>query len=127
MMEALEISMADNQTTAMENPLTGSLSSGPVLTIDYALYEKYLEGADLSDVQKQEFLDALWSIIVGFVDLGFGVHPLQQIPSDTCGQEVDLTSLMASDVVASSKGKSLKQFEKAADRQTGNRAENIDL
>lgn len=127
MMEALEISMDDNQTTALENPLSESVPSRPVLTIDYALYEEHLEGADLSDVQKQEFLDALWSIIVGFVDLGFGVHPLQQIPSDTCGQEVDLTSLMASDVISSSKGKSLKQFEKAADRHTGNRAGNIDL
>ncbi len=127
MMKALEIVMNDKPTTAMENLPAGSMSSRPVLSIDYALYEEYLEGADLSDVQKQEFLDALWSIIVGFVDLGFGVHPLQQIPSGTCGQEVDLTSLMASDVVSSAKGKSLKQFEKAADRQSGNRAGNIDL
>lgn len=48
------------------------------LTIDYALYEDYLENSDLSEREKQEFLDALWSIIVNFVDLGFGVHPLQQ-------------------------------------------------
>lgn len=54
------------------------------LTIDYALYEQYLENADLTEEQKREFLDTLWNIIVNFVDLGFGVHPLQQVtkPND---------------------------------------------
>lgn len=49
------------------------------LTIDYELYAQYLESTDLSDDQKREFLDTLWNIIVNFVDLGFGVHPLQQV------------------------------------------------
>ncbi len=48
------------------------------INIDYACYKYYLENSELSDAQKREFLDTLWSIIVGFVDLGFGVHPLQQ-------------------------------------------------
>ncbi|KAA8607296.1 hypothetical protein, partial [Salipiger aestuarii] len=26
---------------------------------------------------------ALWSIIVGFIDLGFGIHPLQEV----CGKD----------------------------------------
>ena len=55
------------------------LTSYKTLTIDYALYEHLLETSDLSDQQKREFLDTLWNIIVNFVDLGFGVHPLQQI------------------------------------------------
>ncbi len=50
----------------------------PSLTIDYELYWHYLDNSDLTDEQKREFLDALWSIIVSFVDLGFAVHPLQQ-------------------------------------------------
>ena len=103
-----------------------NLPAKPVLTIDYALYEQYFEGSDLSDAQKQEFLDALWSIIVGFVDLGFGVHPLQQIPSDACGQRLDLTPLLSPDVVSSKPEKPQNQFEKAADRQAGNRAGNAD-
>jgi RNAse (barnase) inhibitor barstar len=51
----------------------------PVLSIDYDLYDQYLQDAELSDEERREFLDALWSIIVQFVDLGFGVHPLQQL------------------------------------------------
>jgi hypothetical protein len=126
MRQALEKTMTDKPTTTIEKHPKGNLPAKPVLTIDYALYEQYLEGADLSDDQKQEFLDALWSIIVGFVDLGFGVHPLQQIPSNTCGQTLDLTTLLSPDVVSSKSEKPQKLFEKAADRQTGNRAGNAD-
>lgn len=65
----------------------GECKVKPALTIDYALYEKHLDECDLTDEQKQEFLDTLWSVIVGFVDLGFGVHPLQQGAPNVCGQE----------------------------------------
>ena len=39
----------------------------PALTIDYALYEQYLDDSDLTDAQKREFLETLWNIIVSFV------------------------------------------------------------
>ena len=51
-------------------------SAKPIVTLDYALYQHYLDDADMSEDQKREFLETLWTIIVGFVDLGFGVHPL---------------------------------------------------
>lgn len=50
----------------------------PVLTIDYGLYEHFLESAEIPEDQKREFLAALWSIIVECVQLGFEVHPAQQ-------------------------------------------------
>lgn len=59
-------------------PNAPSTPHTPSIAIDYALYEKYLEGSDLSESQKRDFLDALWSIMVSFVDLGFEIHPLQQ-------------------------------------------------
>ena len=49
------------------------------LTIDYALYDEFLKDPDLSEDQRREFLDILWNIIVNFVDIGFGIHPLQQV------------------------------------------------
>ena len=57
-------------------------SSAP-LTLDFAAYAPYLEDTDMSEQQKREFLETLWSIIIGFVDLGFGVHPIQQ----ACGKD----------------------------------------
>lgn len=97
----------------------GECKVKPALTIDYALYEKHLDESDLTDEQKQEFLDTLWSVIVGFVDLGFGVHPLQQGAPSVCGQEIDLSGLMASDVVSSVKSIPKNEFETAAAGKKG--------
>lgn len=55
----------------------------PTLAVDVERYQAYLDGSDFSDAQKEEFLQALWSIIVSFVELGFGVHPLQEV----CGKD----------------------------------------
>ncbi|WP_152612206.1 hypothetical protein [Leisingera sp. ANG-S5] len=54
----------------------------PSLEIDTAKYQAYLDDPSLSDAQKDEIMQALWSIIVAFVDLGFGVHPAQEV----CGK-----------------------------------------
>ncbi|WP_164738292.1 hypothetical protein [Frigidibacter oleivorans] len=57
----------------------------PIITVDVQKYQAYLDDPELSDAQKEEFLQALWSIVVAFVELGFGVHPLQEV----CGQNDD--------------------------------------
>lgn len=63
----------------------------PTLTVDVEKYQAFLDGADMTEAQKEEFLQALWSIIVSFVDLGFGVHPLQEV----CGENADCDSKSA--------------------------------
>lgn len=55
----------------------------PMMTLDVEKYQAYLDDADMTEAQKNEFLQALWSIIVSFVDMGFGVHPLQEV----CGED----------------------------------------
>lgn len=45
----------------------------PSLSIDWELYADYLDGSDLSDDEKREFIQAIWYIMVSFVDLGFDV------------------------------------------------------
>lgn len=68
-----------------ENSLAGRFdaSARPVLTVDVEKYQALLDDPSLSEAQKEEFLRALWSIVVTFVELGFGVHPLQEV----CEQE----------------------------------------
>jgi len=68
--------MKDEFNTAERgNALTNTASpSPPILTVDVA--------------QKAEFLEAMWSIIVSFVELGFGVLPLQEV----CGENADCDS-----------------------------------
>lgn len=55
----------------------GIAHSKPALTVDVEKYQSFLDGADMTEEQKEEFLQALWSIVVSFVELGFGVHPVQ--------------------------------------------------
>ena len=53
-----------------------------LLQVDVDQFQHHLDGADLTEEEKRQYLEAVWAIIVSFVDLGFGVHPLQQ----ACGQ-----------------------------------------
>lgn len=57
------------------------------LRIDVERYQHMLDSADLTEAQKREILEALWSIIVTVVELGFGVHPLQEV----CGKPDNLS------------------------------------
>lgn len=67
---------------------TFDASARPVLTVDVAKYQALIDDPNLSEAQKEEFLRALWSIVVTFVDLGFGVLPLQEV----CGQDSGILS-----------------------------------
>ena len=59
--------------------------SSPTIAVDYDAYAHFLENAGLSEAEKRELLQALWSIICSFVQLGYGVHPAQQ----ACGKFFD--------------------------------------
>jgi uncharacterized protein YeaC (DUF1315 family) len=59
-----------------------AVSAQRIITVDVAKYEQYLDGSDLSDEQKEEFLQAIWMLVSTFAELGFGVHPLQE----ACGK-----------------------------------------
>lgn len=64
------------------------LSSKPTMTVDVERYQKFLDGSDMSQAEKEEFLQMLWQIIVSFVELGYGVHPLQEV----CGKDAGTVS-----------------------------------
>lgn len=51
---------------------------------DFKVYEPHLERFGLTPTQRDEFLKVLWTILVGFVDLGYGIHPTQHpsVPDD---------------------------------------------
>lgn len=52
------------------------------IQFDAAEFVHFLEDADLSSDQKIEYVRMIWDIVLQFVDLGFGLHPIQQ----ACGQ-----------------------------------------
>jgi len=90
-----------------------SASARPTLSIDVAKYQEYLDGSDLTPEQKEEFLRAMWSIVVTFVELGYGVHPLQE----ACGKDCEADGpppVRAFDGVISKDQETAKPFEKPA-------------
>lgn len=50
----------------------------PALQIDWEFYARFLEETDATEDQKRELIETLWSIVCSFVNLGFGVEPVQQ-------------------------------------------------
>lgn len=60
-------------------------SATPRIELDLQKYEALLDDENLSEVEKRELVQTLWNVIVEFVSLGFGVHPLQQA-TPACGQ-----------------------------------------
>jgi hypothetical protein len=52
------------------------------LEVDLDHYQSYLDDPALTTGQKEEIVGALWAIISAFVELGFGVYPVQQ----ACGK-----------------------------------------
>lgn len=87
----------------------------PSLRIDVEKYEHLLDDSDLSETQKREVLEALWAIIVAFVDLGFGVHPVQQ----ACGEVekgLDLSARTDSHEISSGNISKIEKTEDAIDR-----------
>ena len=72
----------DQTTQALFKSSAHASAKKPSVEIDVERYDAYLKDSDLSDQQKRELLQALWNVIVEFVSLGFGVHPLQQ----ACGK-----------------------------------------
>ena len=87
------------------------------MTIDWDAYLPFFEDEDISEDQKREMIEALWSIMVSFVDLGFGIHPIQQ----ACGKDISLAEMPAVDVV--NLPDTTTVFEQAAAAKAGEQQE----
>ena len=99
----------------------------PTLTIDCERYDKYLDESNLSDAEKHEILKNLWSMVVSFVDLGIGVHPLQQVTDNICEQQVEIAKFIAAnaDPVIPLADTTTPKFNASADRQSSPSQERI--
>lgn len=72
--------MVDNKIT--ETPIVEAKPHYPTLGFDIMLYQEILNDPSVPDEQKQEMLEILWAVAVACVDMGLGLHPVQQ----ACGQ-----------------------------------------
>jgi hypothetical protein len=62
-------------------PVQASGGKPMALTFDPDEFISHIADLELTEDQATELLGAIWSIMVAFVDLGFGIHPVQQAQS----------------------------------------------
>ena len=67
---------------------TFEASAKRLVRVDVERYQAYLDGTNMTEAQKEEFLQAIWMVIISFVELGFDVHPLQEV----CGKPRELAT-----------------------------------
>lgn len=99
-----------NKETAKERPdMTETKptieNSKPQVGFDWRDWLPYLAEADMPEADKQASIEALWSIVIAFVDLGFEVKS----HADTCGEAIDLKAALAAAVVSSEEDKNTKE------------------
>ena len=86
----------------------------PTLAIQFDAQEfaHFLDQSDLTHDQKLEYIQTIWGIVLQFIDMGFGIHPIQQ----ACGQFDEAAVLCGdadSDALDSPHPKFCKDFERA--------------
>jgi hypothetical protein len=90
-----ETSPPPKETPTKQDPLGFS--------IDWDHYAEYLDDSDLTEHEKREFIATLWQIALGFVDLGFRMHPLQQCETqnetETCAQPSDIRQVIGASML----------------------------
>jgi len=62
---------------------TFTKKAAPTLTVDWTVYASFLEDTDMTDDQKRELIETVWTLVVSFIDMGFDVRS----PEDACGQD----------------------------------------
>lgn len=67
--------------------VTQHAAASPDFPLDLSAYAPLLEDEDLTDTERDQLLELLWTIIVEFVAMGFHAHPVEA--AQTCGQEAE--------------------------------------
>jgi hypothetical protein len=84
-----------------------------IMTPDFDKYRHYVDGFDLSETQKRELVQIVWSIMESFVDQAWGLHPVQQ-----CGGILKDKDLQGSPGILESKNsKTSNEFRYAVTSQ----------
>lgn len=71
--------MNNDTLNGFEELAEGMAPMPPALELDPQEYMGYLGDCDLTEAQKIEFLQTLWSIMAAFVELGFTTNICEQI------------------------------------------------
>jgi len=83
----------------------------PVLRFDWRDWLPYFEDENIPEDQKRVLIETIWSIVVGFVDLGWSITPTAGVDgqdskgrntvAQSCGQTIDLKVALETAVLRS--------------------------
>lgn len=122
----------EKQQKAADGQIEPAKMSGDkplALTFDPAEFAAHVAPLNLTDEQANELLGAIWSIMVAFVDLGFGIHPVQQAQNASNGHVNNSDSALDHEsalVVSYRETFNTFQQDKAAPRSKGRRGARTD-
>lgn len=88
-----------------------------IVEVDVEKYIQFLEESDLSDVQKREFIETIYLILINFIDIGFGIHPIQHVFDEIDPKTIDMPG-----DVSDNKDNSIKSLSEKLDRAAKNPA-----
>ncbi|MGJ8530567.1 MAG: hypothetical protein ACSHYC_00185 [Alphaproteobacteria bacterium] len=69
-----------NKDTQHENPITRlpqNEGNTPAFAIDVDYYQQVIDDPNVSEARKRELIEIIGNIVMSFIDLGFGIHPVQ--------------------------------------------------
>lgn len=84
-MKPTDNNQKEDKPKTLDDLIQTPTQAHPALKLDVDFYQSFLDDTDIPEDKKREFIEALWSIITAFVDLGFGIHPVQQAMSQKSG------------------------------------------
>jgi hypothetical protein len=92
-------------------PTTPTENVPPVLRFDWRDWLPYFEDENIPEDQKRVLIETIWSIVVGFVDLGWSIVPTavadgqdskgRSTVAQSCGQTIDLKVALEAAVLRS--------------------------
>lgn len=97
------------------------VGSARKLEVDLSRYAPLFDDEGVSDADKMALMEALWSIMMSFAQMGWGVHPVQQarmsrqIRELACGQQAEPADPGHESVLDSSLPALAGRFEGAAE------------
>ena len=98
-LESLQAEIPSSTDAESSNPVVNL--PGPGLQFDPAKFLQYVEEENLTEEQAGVLLRAIWDLVVSFVDLGFGLSPVQQALVDRLRRDPESASPASSGRVSS--------------------------
>lgn len=83
----------DQNTDQQKPDMTHDLA----LSFDWQDYQDFFDGKEVSEDDQRAFIEALWKIVIAFVDLGFDANPVEIL----CAQMGESSSDESGDLVKS--------------------------